>query len=189
MKMSLAEKRFVNSRIWSLWRKATMRGILARVLPTKGTVIEIGCGIGITTEQIAKTIPFAKIEASDFDPAQVRIAQKRLGKKARIRKADAAALPYTDAFADAFFAFLTFHHIGKWKQALKEAARVLKPGGNLYVEDLELRPFPKLQHFFLPTDGIFSRKEFVRELEKNGFRVNWLSGRYRFKVIAQKAYK
>ena len=42
--------------------------------------------------------------------------------------------------------FMVLHHIGKWDQALKEIARVLRPGGYYLFNDLALSS-PKFARF------------------------------------------
>ena len=53
----------------------------------------------------------------------------------------------------------------------------------------ELKPFPKLQHFFFPTDGIFSRGEFIDALKHAGFTILVAKSRYKFVVLARKPIK
>src|SRR3989344_2771689 len=170
MKMSLPERLVVNSRLFDIWRKWTARRLLRQVKKLSENnakehrnVLEIGCGKGTTTKILRELLPNAKITATDFDKAQVVRARKNLCdiKNISVAQADATQMHFKDESFDAVFAFLTFHHIGKWRKAQKECFRVLKPGGYLYIDELELKPFPLLQHFFFPTDGIFSRNEFV----------------------------
>ncbi|MDP9385474.1 MAG: class I SAM-dependent methyltransferase, partial [Actinomycetota bacterium] len=46
---------------------------------------------------------------------------------------DAAALPYEDGSWDAVTLISMLHHVPDWRAALREAARVLRPGGRLAV--------------------------------------------------------
>ena len=188
MKMSLLERLFVNSSVFDVWRKWTARRLLKHVQKNHKKVLEIGCGKGTTTQIIAEVLPRAKIIATDFDNAQVKRAKENLHpfKNIRVAQADASQLSFKDESFDAVFAFLTFHHIGEWKKAQQECFRVLKKGSYLYIDELELKPFPKLQHFFLPTTGIFSRTEFVENLKRVGFRVKFLKHRYKFALVARK---
>jgi ubiquinone/menaquinone biosynthesis C-methylase UbiE len=48
-----------------------------------------------------------------------------------VRLADASALPLDDACADLAIAFMSLHDIGDMPAAVREAARVLEPGGRL----------------------------------------------------------
>lgn len=186
--MSLPERIVVNSGFFDLWRRWSARGLLKLVRPKHKKVLEIGCGKGITTHLIREILPRAEITATDYDTAQVRRAKQRFGSTSHVRvlQADASKLNFASNSFDAVFSFLTFHHIAHWRLALKECFRVLKSGGILYVDDLELKPFPKLQHFFFPTDGIFSRPEFIEELKNTGFKIITVKRRYKFISIAKK---
>ena len=50
-----------------------------------------------------------------------------------MRVADAAALPLEDASADLAIAFMSLHDIDDMAAAVREAARILEPGGKLCV--------------------------------------------------------
>ena len=188
MEMSLPERIIVNSGIFDIWRKWTARRLLGKAHHDHKRVLEIGCGKGTTTKIIADYLPRAKIIATDFDNAQVKRAKENIRhlKNVKVAQADASQLSFKGNSFDAVFAFLTFHHIGAWKKAQKECFRVLKPDGYLYIDELELKPFPRLQHFFLPTNGIFSRTEFVEALKRTGFVVIYLRSRYKFVLVARK---
>lgn len=181
--MSAIEKFLVNNRLFDFWRIKSMQRVLKHVLPTTDRVLELGCGKGTTTLQIAKRLPRAKIVATDFDPEQVRLA-KRVIKNALI--ADASHLKFKDRYFSAVFAFLTLHHISDWKKAIGEAFRVLKHGGDLYLDELALKPFPRLKHFFFPAPGVFSKQEFFKELENVGFKIVAAEGAYKFWIHARK---
>src|SRR5574341_908091 len=166
MKMSMLEKFLVNNRLFDFWRVRSMQYLLKHVRPTTGRVLELGCGKGTTTLQIAKRLPSSNSIATDFDPEQVRLA-KTVVKNVLI--ADASHLKFEDCYFSAVFAFLTFHHVENWKRAVREAFRVLKRGGDLYLDELALKPFPRLKHFFFSAPGVFSKQEFFNELENVGF--------------------
>ena len=65
----------------------------------------------------------------------------------RLEQVDARAMPHADAEFDAVMSNSIVHHIPEPIAVLREMARVLKPGGLLFVRDL-MRPadLPTLQH-------------------------------------------
>ena len=101
-------------------------------------VLEVGCGRGVGIE-ILLALGAAHVTGFDLDPKMVALAQKRVvkyGNRARVFVGDAEAIDVPDASCDAVVDYGIIHHIPNWPQALKEIARVLKPGGVFYFEDL-----------------------------------------------------
>lgn len=111
-------------------------------------LLDMGCGTGETSAYIAKSFG-CEITAADINPAMLqRASQRFMGENLHIRlvKADAVNLPFR---ADSFDVVLAesvtvFTHIAG---ALKEYARVLKPGGILI--DIELTAERRLAPFEL----------------------------------------
>ena len=167
-----------------------MRGLLCLAKGHKN-ILEIGPGKATTTIEISKVFPDAKITAIEYDPKQIKAAKKNIKKfpeikNIKILQGDACSLKLETESFEAVFAYLTFHHIKNWRKAVLECFRVLKKGGKLYVEDIVLKPFPRLQHFMLPTPSAFWKSEFIDELKKAGFKIIKSRGRYIFIVKAEK---
>ena len=74
--------------------------------------------------------------------------------RAEIVEADLAeTLPLATAMAEAVTAVMTFHELMYPPQLLKEARRLLKPGGKLFLYDWVKRP---LEHYLQDTDRVLS---------------------------------
>lgn len=107
-----------------------------------GTALEVGCGRGIGTELILDVFGADRVDAFDLDPRMLELARARLrSRAARVRLwiGDASAIAAPDATYDAVFDFGIVHHVPDWRRALAEVARVLKPGGRLYAEEVLAR--------------------------------------------------
>lgn len=63
-----------------------------------------------------------------------------------MEQADVTALPFGDASFDAVTSFLMLHHVIAWREALGEAARVLRPGGAFLGYDLTNTRAARLIH-------------------------------------------
>ncbi len=91
---------------------------------------------------------------------------------------DASNLRFDDASFDAIVDFGIIHHIPNWQDSLKELHRLLKPEGQLILEDLSIDTFQtrigRVLRLFLahPYDDMFKREDFYKELGRLGFEVH-----------------
>ena len=138
-------------------------------------VIEIGCGRGVGTELVLERMGAAHVSALDLDPAMIDRARRRLtrfGGSVEVRVGDACHVPFADASVDAVVDFGVIHHVPAWREAVAEAARVLRPGGQLIFEEVTRHALDRwsyrtfLEH---PEHDRFTAEEFVSQLVRHGF--------------------
>ena len=103
-------------------------------------VLDVGCGTGTLILQIRKSIPSVVTVGLDPDPkalARARRKAEREGATVRFDQGFADALPYPDASFDRVFSSMMFHHVetADKEKMLREARRVLRPGGSLHLMD------------------------------------------------------
>jgi ubiquinone/menaquinone biosynthesis C-methylase UbiE len=82
--------------------------------------------------------PALTLVATDYDADMVAHARKTLSAfacRATVQQADAARLPFDDGRFDHVLSFAMLHHVGDWQGAVKEALRVLRPGGSFVGYD------------------------------------------------------
>jgi SAM-dependent methyltransferase len=91
-----------------------------------GLCLDIGCGTGALVAPLAEL--GWTVVGVDVSADQLRLARERAG-AAEFVLADAVALPFEDASFDAAFTSLAHTDIDDYEVALREAARVLRPGG------------------------------------------------------------
>jgi ubiquinone/menaquinone biosynthesis C-methylase UbiE len=178
MKLNSLEFALVNN----AFRAASQRDIeTPRLIGPRGSlvgkrVLEIGCGRGVGME-ILLSLGADHVTGFDLDPRMISLAGLRLAKygdRTRVFIGDAEAVDVPDACFDAVVDYGVIHHIPHWQQALKEIARVLKPGGTFYFEDLLrnlITTWPAPVFFAHPQATQFYGYEFRAGLEIVGLRV------------------
>jgi len=113
----------------ALWRAIELRVLAAETFPRP--LLDLGCGDGLIAQVLfAGEVP---VEAG-FDPwlDQVRKAPAS-GAYRHVQQARGDAMPYPDATFAAVFSNSVLEHIPDLDPVLREAARVLRPGGRFLV--------------------------------------------------------
>ncbi|GAA3763057.1 ubiquinone/menaquinone biosynthesis C-methylase UbiE [Spinactinospora alkalitolerans] len=152
-------------------------------------VAELGCGPGYGTRLILDTFGAVSVDAVDLDPTMLVKARRRLehhGERVYLARGSAADLAAAfspvgggkDASYDAVFDFAIIHHIPNWRDALAEVARVLKPGGRFFFDEVTATALARPTYkalFDHPTADRFSAGEFLAELPRHGLHIgeNW----------------
>jgi ArsR family transcriptional regulator len=109
--------------------------ILAAAAPSSLTVVDAGCGDGALTELLAER--FDRVIAVDHSPERLEAARARVdAANVSFRQGEVDGLPLDAAEADLVFLSLVLHHVPEIPAALREAHRVLRPGGKVVVADL-----------------------------------------------------
>ena len=147
-------------------------------------VVELGCGSGYGTKLIFDVFGAAHVDAVDLDPAMVAKAGRRLARYGgRVRLAEGSATDLAAAFApagggdasyDAVFDFAIIHHIPNWRDAVGEVARVLRPGGRFFFDEVTAAALARPTYkrlFEHPTEDRFTAGEFLAELPRHGLEV------------------
>jgi ubiquinone/menaquinone biosynthesis C-methylase UbiE len=93
-------------------------------------ILDVGCGTGSLTFELATHAELAGITAIDFAPAFVEAATRRnTDQRVKIQQADAMALPFADTSFDRAMALLVLHFVPDAPLAIREMQRVVRPGG------------------------------------------------------------
>jgi ubiquinone/menaquinone biosynthesis C-methylase UbiE len=108
-----------------------------------GTVLDLGTGRRGTGLRLALDVfGAARAEGVDRYPASVaacREAIRDLGERVAVREGDAAHLGAAAGAYDAVFGYHVLHHAEGWRDVVREAARVLRPGGRFYSCEMTAR--------------------------------------------------
>jgi len=120
-------------RAWADLAESHNRPLFEAVLDAAGAgpgtrLLDVGCGSGLTLVLAAErgAIP----SGIDISPGLLDIARDRLP-QADLREADMESLPFGDATFDAVTGVNAFQFAGDPRRALREAARVTRPGGRV----------------------------------------------------------
>ena len=98
------------------------------------SVLEIGVGLGTDHVQFARA--GAHLHGVDLTERGVELVRRRLeleGLQSELRVADAEHLPFADESFDYVYSWGVLHHTPDTPTAIREAIRVLRPGGRLCV--------------------------------------------------------
>ncbi len=125
-------------RAWTLehyWlRKVGWRG--------RGTVVDLGSGPGVIARQMARSFPSCTVIGVEPDDelrqrAVQRAQEAGLEDRCTFVAGVADALPLDDHSVDACYARFLFQHQSDPLDVLKELRRVLRPGGQLVIADVD----------------------------------------------------
>ena len=109
-----------------------------------GDILDLGTGTALIPIELCKRVGDCRIMAADAAISMLELARYNveiagLGQRIQLTHVDAKRMPFADGMFDVVMSNSIIHHIPEPFTALREAARVLKPGGLLFFRDL-LRP-------------------------------------------------
>ena len=148
------------------------------VFPESAHILDIGCGTGMQTLELARLAPCAVLALDNHEPylrdLTRRAAEERLDKKITTIKGDMHNLPFSEAEFDLIWSEGSIYIIG-FEKGLKEWRKFLKPGGYLVVTELiwtsdqpprEAVEFWKNEYPAMQSNGVL--KEMIG---RSGFRL------------------
>ena len=115
---------------------ASSTNLLLRELqiPENPTVLDVGCGTGISTFELMKRVK-GRFFGIDISQKMIDLAKERalaLGfSNVEFSKGDAEQLDFPESSFDLIISNLVFHWVQNKQKALKEMLRVLKPRGQV----------------------------------------------------------
>jgi len=104
-------------------------------------VLEIGCGIGRVGKQLASRC--RKWIGCDVSPNMLKLAAKRLREFSNVELVEISGYdlkPIAESSVDLVYCTVVFMHLEQWDRYnyVEEAFRVLRPGGQLFVDNANL---------------------------------------------------
>lgn len=146
-------------------RQKTYR--VAQVQPGK-LAADLGAGTGFITEGLLQR--GLRVIAVDQSEAMLVEMRRKLGERPEVgyRLGEAESLPIEDEEVDYSFANMYLHHVEDPGLAIREMARILKPGGRLVVTDMDEHHFDFLREEHHDRWMGFRREDIQRWLEEAG---------------------
>ncbi len=122
----------------TLWHYATLHANVRRALVRAGVrpdgeLLDAGCGTGGLLRRFAGWMPGLRLTGVEFSAFAVELARERTG--CPIDQGSVLALPYADASFDAITCVDVVYQFEDPVPAYREAARCLRPGGVLVVNE------------------------------------------------------
>ncbi len=112
-------------------RRALKRWL--RVPPQAATLIEVGCSSGFLLDELARDWPDSLVIGSDFISGPLQRLAARMPRLPLLRF-DLVACPLPSASVDAVVLLNVLEHIEDDAAAVRQVARILKPGGIAVIE-------------------------------------------------------
>ncbi|HLD85690.1 MAG TPA: methyltransferase domain-containing protein [archaeon] len=170
---------------WSDFRQKPMKEVIDFSKKKDGKILDVGCG------NCRNLKPFKNCElyGIDFSESMIKEAEKyckKHGMDVKLKRADAAKIPFEDNFFDAALCMALLHHLkeGERQECLSEIFRVLKKGGEILFsvwhkkeKGMKFIPWKKGKEELMRYYYFYDKDELKSLIEEAGFVLNkeWIS--------------
>jgi len=139
-------------------------------------ILDCGCTVGHNTLPWATAFPDAEVTAIDVAAPVLRYGHARaqsLGIPVHFKQMDASDMAFDDEQFDVVFSSMFLHELPPKDLAayLREAYRVLKPGGVLWQMELPpMNAMPVYENFYMNWDTYYNNEPYYGTFRKQNYR-------------------
>ena len=123
-------------RRWSRYVQKSVRETLQRTSAAAGErLLDVGCGTGTLLARLVAERPGVEAWGVDLSTGMLQVARRKLPPRIPLLAADVQRLPLATSSFSVVVSSSSLHYWPRPALALREIARVLRPGGRLVLTD------------------------------------------------------
>ena len=140
-----------------------MAKVVSKLVRRDGPLLDVGCGLGGTSEYLANHFPVDSVYGINVSEFQIEKCRERLP-SAHFEVMPAEKMRFPDAMFDAVVSVEAALHFKGRREFLQEAGRVMKPGGEIVVADMVFNGEPKAFRKVLSGQECYEQIDTYRQL-------------------------
>ncbi len=151
-----------------------MEKLLGFISDKTGTIVDVGCGLGATTSYLLKYYSPADVVGINISAKQLERCRVNVP-NCNFMEMDAVEMKFEENQIDNMICVEAAWYFNTREQFLKEAWRVLKPGGHLVLADIICETTEYFGNLVIPENTVKDVEEYQNIYQQVGFeQVEWV---------------
>jgi len=124
---------------------------VVEALPREGTLLDVGCGHGLVSNEVALRSPLARVLGVDLSETKIASARASVGARTNVefRQAPLEGVPESGFDAVSLIDVLYLVPPGSWTSFLRTCREKLRPGGIFVLKEVGTEPWWKFERLKL----------------------------------------